>query len=88
MYVCVCMCVYVCVCVCVCITSLTMRWDHVNKPKLGVFPPNSLSLKTGVVPSLSTGRGAKSLIGGQMAERLGSRAINQTVVGSIPGRAK
>ena len=26
--------------------------------------------------------------GGQMAERLGSRAINQTVDGSIPGRAK
>ena len=27
-------------------------------------------------------------IGGQMAERLGSRAINQKVVGSIPGCAK
>ena len=26
--------------------------------------------------------------GGQMAEQLGSRAINQKVVGSIPGRAK
>ena len=28
------------------------------------------------------------LLGGQMAERLGSRAINQKVVGSIPGRGK
>ena len=27
-------------------------------------------------------------LGGQMAEWLGSRAINQKVVGSIPGRAK
>ena len=28
------------------------------------------------------------LFGGQMAERLGNRAINQKVAGSIPGRAK
>ena len=27
-------------------------------------------------------------VGGQMAERLGSRAIDQKVAGSIPGRAK
>jgi len=27
-------------------------------------------------------------MGGQMAERLGNRATNQKVVGSIPGRAK
>ena len=33
--------------------------------------------------ALCTGKGR-----GQMAERLGSRAINRKVVGSIPGRAK
>ena len=31
---------------------------------------------------------ATPVYGGQMAERLGSRAINQKVAGSIPGRAK
>ena len=30
----------------------------------------------------------KNKRGGEMAERLGSRAINQKVAGSIPGRAR
>ena len=39
-------------------------------------------------PSRSISSLLKAFRGGQMTEWLGSRAINQKVVGSIPGRAK
>ena len=63
--------------------------------RVNVFPEcqwlTSVDLKMGPVkgPVLGSRWELASLRQwGQMAERVGSRAVNQKVVGSIPGRAK